>query len=78
MNDLALHYLAKMKILVVRDIEREDVEFISRVCLLALFLLNAHFLLTVSRVSSNSKFGSLSTRAPWLCAAGGGGVHWHQ
>ena len=31
MNDLALHFLAKMKILVVRDIEREDVEFISRV-----------------------------------------------
>lgn len=30
-NDLALHYLAKMKILVVRDIEREDVEFVARV-----------------------------------------------
>ena len=30
-NDLALHYLAKMKVLVVRDIEREDIEFISRV-----------------------------------------------
>ena len=30
-NDLALHFLAKMKILVVRDIEREDIEFISRV-----------------------------------------------
>jgi chaperonin GroEL (HSP60 family) len=30
-NDLALHYLAKMKVLVVRDVEREDVEFISRV-----------------------------------------------
>ncbi|KAL5463408.1 hypothetical protein EMCRGX_G032301 [Ephydatia muelleri] len=29
-NDLALHFLAKMKILVVRDIEREDIEFISR------------------------------------------------
>jgi T-complex protein 1 subunit delta len=29
-NDLALHYLAKMKVLVVRDVEREDVEFISR------------------------------------------------
>ncbi len=30
-NELALHFLAKMKILVVRDVEREDVEFISRV-----------------------------------------------
>merc|ERR1719191_1976824 len=29
-NDLSLHFLAKMKILVVKDIEREDVEFISK------------------------------------------------
>lgn len=29
-NDLALHFLAKMKILVIRDIEREDIEFICR------------------------------------------------
>ena len=28
---MALHFLAKLKILVVRDIEREDVEFICRV-----------------------------------------------
>ena len=31
MNDMALHFLAKMKILVVKDIEREDIEFISKV-----------------------------------------------
>ncbi len=30
-NDMALHFLAKMKILVVRDIEREDIEFITKV-----------------------------------------------
>lgn len=30
-TDLALHYLAKAKIMVVRDIEREDIEFISKV-----------------------------------------------
>ena len=30
-NDLALHYLAKMKVLVVREIEREDIEFIAQV-----------------------------------------------
>ncbi len=30
-NEMALHFLAKMKILVVQDIERSDVEFICRV-----------------------------------------------
>ena len=30
-NEMALHFLAKMKILVVRDIERNDVEFICKV-----------------------------------------------
>lgn len=29
-NDLALHFLAKMKIMVVKDIEREDVEFVCK------------------------------------------------
>ncbi|KAL5008203.1 hypothetical protein ScPMuIL_013784 [Solemya velum] len=29
-SDLALHFLAKMKIMVVRDIERDDIEFISK------------------------------------------------
>lgn len=29
-NDLALHFLAKAKIMVIRDIEREDVDFISK------------------------------------------------
>uniref|UniRef100_A0A1I8G6Y3 T-complex protein 1 subunit delta n=1 Tax=Macrostomum lignano TaxID=282301 RepID=A0A1I8G6Y3_9PLAT len=29
-NDLALHFLAKMKILVVKDIERDEVEFICK------------------------------------------------
>ena len=30
-NDMALHFLSKLKILVVRDIEREDIEFITKV-----------------------------------------------
>lgn len=30
LNDLALHFLAKMKIMVIRDVEREDVEFVCR------------------------------------------------
>merc|ERR1711988_64946 len=29
-NDLALHFLAKMKIMVIRDIERDEVEFICK------------------------------------------------
>ncbi|GAB4820845.1 hypothetical protein N2152v2_007891 [Parachlorella kessleri] len=29
-TDLSLHYLAKAKIMVVRDVEREDIEFISK------------------------------------------------
>ena len=28
---MALHYLAKMKIMVIKDIEREEIEFISKV-----------------------------------------------
>jgi len=31
-NDLSLHFLAKMKILVITDVERTDIEFISRTC----------------------------------------------
>ncbi|XP_071785366.1 T-complex protein 1 subunit delta-like [Asterias amurensis] len=30
LNDLALHFLTKMKIMVVKDIEREDIEFICK------------------------------------------------
>merc|ERR1711979_144811 len=29
-NDLALHFLSKMKILVVKDVEREDIEFVCK------------------------------------------------
>ncbi|GAB6021282.1 T-complex protein 1 subunit delta [Chamberlinius hualienensis] len=29
-NELALHFLAKMKIMVIRDVEREDVEFVCK------------------------------------------------
>lgn len=45
-NDMALHFLAKMKILVVRDIEREDIEFISKVSRKSLCLNCPHSLLT--------------------------------
>jgi len=33
-NELALHFLSKLKILVIKDIERDEVEFICKVCLL--------------------------------------------
>lgn len=36
-NDMALQYLAKLGIMVVKEIERDDVEFISRVCILSFF-----------------------------------------
>jgi T-complex protein 1 subunit delta len=29
-NDLSLHFLAKLKILVIKDIERDEIEFISK------------------------------------------------
>lgn len=29
-NDLSLHFLAKKKIMVVRDVEREDIPFICK------------------------------------------------
>lgn len=31
-SDLSLQYLAKMGIMVIKDIERDEVEFISKVC----------------------------------------------
>lgn len=30
-NDLSLHFLSKLKILVVKDIERDEIEFICKV-----------------------------------------------
>ena len=30
-SDLALHFLDKIKVMVVKDIEREDIEFVSKV-----------------------------------------------
>ena len=34
LNDLAEHFLTKMKIMVIKDIERDDIEFICKVRLL--------------------------------------------
>ncbi len=32
-TEMSLHFLAKLKILVVKDIERDDIEFITKVCI---------------------------------------------
>ena len=32
LSDLALHFLNKMKIMVIKEIEREEIEFICKVC----------------------------------------------
>ena len=31
-NELSLHFLSKLKIMVTSEIARDDIEFISRVC----------------------------------------------
>ena len=36
-NELSLHFLSKLKILVLSNIERDDIDFIARVSLLSLF-----------------------------------------
>ena len=38
MSDLALHFLNKMKIMVVKEVEREEIEFICKVRLSASWL----------------------------------------
>lgn len=38
LSDLALHFLNKMKIMVVKEIEREDIEFICKVSLIKVII----------------------------------------
>ena len=51
MSDLALHFLDKMKIMVVKDIEREEIEFICKV--LSALSVPASFYLLIFSYSSN-------------------------
>ena len=39
-NGLSLHLLSKLKIMVISDIERDEIDFISRVYSIFLFLMN--------------------------------------
>lgn len=32
LSDLAIHFFDKLKIMVIKDIEREDIDFICKVC----------------------------------------------
>ena len=43
-SDLALHFFEKMKIMVVKDVEREDIEFICKVILFNLYTVRVHVL----------------------------------
>lgn len=36
-NDLSLHFLSKLKIMVIKDIERDEIEFISKVGIFYVF-----------------------------------------
>lgn len=42
-NDLALHFLAKMKIMVIKEVEREDVEFVCKVRVFSSSVMVAEF-----------------------------------
>ena len=39
-NELSLHFLSKLKIMVISDIERDEIDFISRVYSIFLFLMS--------------------------------------
>lgn len=39
-NELSLHFLSKLKIMVISDIERDEIDFISRVFSIFLILMN--------------------------------------
>ena len=39
-NELSLHFLSKLKIMVISDIGRDEIDFISRVYSIFLFLMN--------------------------------------
>ena len=52
-NELALHFLAKMKIMVCKDIERDEIEFICKVCLQWLLEILNSFILYFFLLSTN-------------------------
>ena len=45
-NELSLHFLSKLKIMVISDIERDEIDFISRVFFLLFFLIIIDFRLS--------------------------------
>lgn len=52
-SDLALHFLNKMKILVVRDIERDEIEFICKVVYRSLVCFYTLYTLQLQQIQFN-------------------------
>lgn len=64
-SDLALHFFEKMKIMVVKDIEREDIEFVCKVCaitLLSISLIDLFISTLDFELPSYRQFGSFPPR----------------
>ena len=52
-NDLSLHFLAKLNILAVKDIERDEVEFICKVTNVLMFARDCAFLMTTRALDAS-------------------------
>lgn len=57
LSDLAIHFFDKLKIMVVKDIEREDIDFVCKVCVLFYYLIDRTTNGTMAHMSSQSNFG---------------------
>lgn len=42
-SDLAIHFLDKIKVMVVKDVEREDIEFVCKVSVIIYYILVFYF-----------------------------------
>jgi hypothetical protein len=59
LSDLAIHFLDKIKVMVVKDIEREDIEFITKVRCQVYKISTPTILTGMSGFESSSKFSFL-------------------
>ena len=67
-NDLSLHFLSKLKILAIKDIERDEIEFICKVRFLATGILTFSRARDVSllRISTRLQRISWDMRSWWM------------
>ena len=79
-SDLALHFLDKMKIMVVKDIEREDIEFVCKVSICRCNKINLinNSCPTDSELPSYRQSGSLPARVPGAGRSGRISAHGKQ